>query len=116
MAIRKFFRTFATNSTTLNMLAAESNIKIFTTRVRQLILTFKELKKENSELYAMVDERERQITELKKQLNEAEQKYNALMTAKMLSIADADIETTRKRVNKLIRTVNQCITILSEKQ
>lgn len=97
------------------MLTAESNIKTFTTRVRQLILAFKELRQENSELYGMIDERDQQITELKKQLNEAEQKYKALMTAKMLSIADEDIETTRKRVNKLIRTVNQCITILSEK-
>ncbi len=98
------------------MLTAESHIKTFTTRVRQLILAFKELKQENSELYGMIDERDQQITELKKQLNEAEQKYKALMTAKMLSIADEDIEITRKRVNKLIRTVNQCITILSEKQ
>ncbi len=64
----------------------------------------------------MVDERDRLITELKKQLEEAEKKYDALMTAKMLSIADTDIENTRKKVNKLIRTVNQCITLLSEQQ
>lgn len=64
----------------------------------------------------MVDERDRLITELKKQLEEAEKKYDALMTAKMLSIADTDIENTRKQVNKLIRTVNQCITLLSEQQ
>lgn len=64
----------------------------------------------------MVDERDRLITELKKQLEEAERKYDALMTAKMLSIADTDIENTRKKVNKLIRTVNQCITLLSEQQ
>ena len=64
----------------------------------------------------MVDERDRLITELKKQLEEAEKKYDALMTAKMLSIADTDIENTRKKVNKLIRTINQCITLLSEQQ
>ena len=64
----------------------------------------------------MVDERDRLITELQKQLEEAEKKYDALMTAKMLSIADTDIENTRKKVNKLIRTVNQCITLLSEQQ
>ena len=64
----------------------------------------------------MVDERDKQIAELQKRLSEAEKKYNALMTAKMLTIADTDIENTRKKVNKLIRTVNQCITLLSEKQ
>ena len=99
-----------------NMSKAESNIKTFTTQVRRLILKFSELKQENAELYTMVDERDRLITELKKQLEEAEKKYDALMTAKMLSIADTDIENTRKKVNKLIRTVNQCITLLSEQQ
>ena len=98
------------------MSKAESNIKTFTTQVRRLILKFSELKQENAALYTMVDERDRLITELKKQLEEAEKKYDALMTAKMLSIADTDIENTRKKVNKLIRTVNQCITLLSEQQ
>ena len=56
-------------------------------------------------------------TATKKKRDQAnEKKYNALMTAKMLTIADTDIENTRKKVNKLIRTVNQCITLLSEKQ
>ena len=98
------------------MSKAESNIKTFTTQVRRRILKFSELKQENAELYTMVDERDRLITELKKQLEEAEKKYDALMTAKMLSIADTDSENTRKKVNKLIRTVNQCITLLSEQQ
>ncbi len=98
------------------MLKAESDIKTLTTNVRRLILRFTEQKKENAELYAMVDERDRQIAELKQQLSETERKYNAMMAAKMLSIADTDIDTTRKKVNKLIRTVNQCITLLSEKQ
>lgn len=98
------------------MLKAESDIKTLTTNVRRLILKFTEQKKENTELYAMVDERDKQIAELQKRLSEAEKKYNALMTAKMLTIADTDIENTRKKVNKLIRTVNQCITLLSEKQ
>lgn len=98
------------------MSKAESQINTFTTRVRQMILQYKDVKKENAELYSMVDERDKKIEDLKKQLEESEKKYNALMSAKMLNIADADIEATRKRVNKLIRTVNQCITLLSEKQ
>lgn len=97
------------------MSKAESQINTFATRVRQMILHYKEIKKENAELYSMVDERDKQISELKKQVEEEQKKYNALMTAKMLNIADADIENTKKRISKLIRTVNQCITMLSEK-
>lgn len=96
------------------MPTADSNIKTFTTLVRQLILKTKELKRENVELYAMVDERDRQIAELKKQVEEQEKKYHALISTRELVLADEDIEMTRKRINKLIRTVNQCITMLSE--
>ena len=57
------------------MLKAESDIKTLTTNVRRLILKFTEQKKENTELYAMVDERDKQIAELQKRLSEAEKKY-----------------------------------------
>lgn len=98
------------------MSATQENIKTFTTRVRQLILAFKEVKKENTELYAMVDERDKEIAQLKKIIAEQEQRYNNMMMAKMLNVSDGDIEATRKRINKLIRSVNQCITLLSEQK
>ena len=98
------------------MSQTESDIKTFTTRVRQLILRFNEVKQENSELYAMVDERNKTIAELKSMLDAQKQEYNSLLMAKMLNLTDDSIETTRKKVNKLLRSVNQCITLLSEKE
>lgn len=98
------------------MSQTESDIKTFTTRVRQLILRFNEVKQENSELYAMVDERDKTIAELKSMLDAQKQEYNSLLMAKMLNLTDDSIETTRKKVNKLLRSVNQCITLLSEKE
>ena len=41
--------------------AKEKTLTTFSTRVRQLILQFRELKAENNELYAMVDERDKKI-------------------------------------------------------
>ena len=40
------------------MSANEKKINTFATRVRQMILKFDEVKQENAELYAMVDERD----------------------------------------------------------
>ncbi|MBQ0072996.1 MAG: hypothetical protein KBT34_02250 [Prevotella sp.] len=94
----------------------DNNIKTFATRVRHLILSYKELKKENAELYSMVDERDKEIKELKNKLAEEKNRYDSLMTAKILNIGDDDIEMTRKRVNKLLRSVTQCITLLSEQK
>ena len=32
---------------------------------------------------------------------------------KMLQVTDGDIETARKRINRLIKDVNKCITLMS---
>jgi hypothetical protein len=37
-----------------------------------------------------------------------------LKTAKMLEVTDTDVESAQKRLQKLIRDVNKCITLLSE--
>ncbi len=93
----------------------ETLLNRHSTRVRQLILRFEQLKKENEELYAMVDERDVEIKALKGKLAQAENDYKSLMMAKMIEITDGDMESAQKRLAKLIRDVNKCITLLSEK-
>ena len=93
----------------------EQILALFTTRVRQMILQYKDMKKENSDLYAMVDERDARIKDLEAQLTQARNDYNSLKMAKMIEISDADMEGAQKRLAKLIRDVNKCITLLSEK-
>ena len=95
--------------------AVEKTLNLFTTRVRQMILQFAEIKKENSELYAMVDERDAKIKTLEQKLEQADKNYQMLKMAKLLEVTDGDMETVQKRVSKLIRDVNKCITLLSDK-
>ena len=94
--------------------ANEKLITTFATRVRQMLLQHQELKKENAELYAMVDERDKRLREVEEKLL-GRRDYDTLKMAKMLEVTDGDLETSRKRVNKLIRDVNKCITLLSGK-
>ena len=98
------------------MASNDAYMNVFTTRVRQLILKYQETKKENSELYNMVDERDKKIAELERSVSEKDREYQALKTAKMIEITDGDIESAKNRVAKLIRDVNQCITLLSDKE
>lgn len=93
----------------------EKTLNTFATRVRQMILQYAELKKENDELYALVDQREQEIKQLQEELSQTEADYNSLKMAKMLEVTDGDMESAQKRVAKLIRDVNKCITLLSEK-
>ena len=97
------------------MSASEKTINTFATRVRQMILKFEDIKHENAELYAMVDERDAKIKELQEKLTQAKHDYDSLKMAKMMTISDNDMEATQKRIAKLIRDVNKCITLLGEK-
>ena len=97
------------------MSASEKTINTFATRVRQMILKFEDIKHENAELYAMVDERDAKIKELQEKLTQAKHDYDSLKMAKMMTISDSDMETTQKRIAKLIRDVNKCITLLIDK-
>lgn len=96
------------------MTANEKAINTFATRVRQMILQYKDLKMENTGLYEMVDERDKEIETLRAQLRQSQAEYQSLKMAKMIEITDGDMESAQKRLAKLIRDVNKCITLLSE--
>ena len=94
--------------------ANEFTLSHLSTRLRQLILQYKELEKKNAELQAMVNERDERIKELDDSLQSVCNSYESLKMAKMVEITDGDMESAQKRLSKLIRDVNKCITLLSE--
>lgn len=93
----------------------EKTINTFSTRVRQMILQYQKLKKENERLNTVVGERDAEIKRLRLQLSQAQRDYYSLKMAKMVEISEGDMEGAQKRITKLIRDVNKCITLLSEK-
>lgn len=99
-----------------SMTSNEQILATFQTRVRQMILRFQELKKENDELYAMVGKNEEDIAQLKKELEGKIDEYNSLKMVKMLEVTDGDVESVKARLAKLIRDVNRCIAILTEQK
>ncbi len=93
--------------------ANEKSLTLFQTRVRQMILKFSELKKENEELYAMVDQKEAEVKKLEAQLTQARNDYNSLKMAKMLEITNGDLESAKAKVAKMIREVDKVVKLLS---
>ena len=87
----------------------------FAARIQQLILQYKDIKKENAELYAMIEGQEEKIKTLEEHLSQAQNDYQSLKIARMIEVSDADVEKAQQRLAKLIRDVNKCITLLSEK-
>jgi hypothetical protein len=87
----------------------------FAARIQQLILQYKDVKKENAELYAMIEGQEEKIKTLEEHLSQAQNDYQSLKIARMIEVSDVDVEKAQQRLAKLIRDVNKCITLLSEK-
>ncbi|MDY3846858.1 MAG: hypothetical protein SOZ58_00835 [Prevotella sp.] len=81
-----------------------------------MILQFQELKRENEELYVMVEKNENEVLSLKDQIAEKNREFDAFKAAKMLQVADGDLQSAKDRLNKLIRDVNKCISVLSEQK
>ena len=62
-----------------------------------------------------LSKREASISDLESRLGSLQSNYDRLMTAKMLEISEGDMESAKARLSHLIRSVNKCITLLSEK-
>jgi chromosome segregation ATPase len=96
------------------MTANEKTLATFETRLRQMLLRFQELKKENGELSQLLESNKKTVAQLQEQLNQKQSDYDSLKMAKMIEITDGDLSGARERLSKLIRDVNKCIAILSD--
>lgn len=92
----------------------EKVLQDFETRVRQMLLRFQQLKQENQDLYALIEQNERDIQGLRDKLEQKSRDYDSLKMAKMIEITDGDLDGAKERLSKLIRDVNKCIAILSD--
>lgn len=98
------------------MTERENKINLFSTRIRQLILLVRALKEEKKTLLRQVEDMKMEKELLEEELVRVNNNLNTLKTAKMLQVSDNDYERTRKRLNKLVRDVNRCITLISGKE
>ena len=96
------------------MTANEKTLATFETRLRQMLLRFQELKKENEELYAVMEENEKKMAQLQAKLEQQQNDYDSLKMAKMIEITDGNLTDAKERLSRLIRDVNKCIAILSD--
>ena len=72
--------------------AKEEVLKTFTTRVRQLMLSYKTLKDENASLKEQVSMRDAEISGLKERVERLSRDYELLKSARMMQITDGDVE------------------------
>lgn len=96
------------------MMDADINtIDLFATRVRQMILHYRELRTRCDELQVMIDGQAETIRQMKDDIKMLENDNKTLKLAKMIAITDNDMEYAQKKIARLIRDVNKCITLIS---
>ena len=98
------------------MTANEKTLATFETCLRQMLLRFQELKKENGELSQLLETNKKTVAQLQEQLTQKQSDYDSLKMAKMIEITDGNLDGAKERLSKLIREVNKCIAILSDDQ
>ena len=62
----------------------------------------------------MLEKSDEDNRRLSSELNDLKRQFDTYKMARMIEVADGDIETTKARLQKLIRDVNKCITLLTE--
>lgn len=97
------------------MNAKDETLNLLTTRIRQLIIQYKELKKQNAAMTAALEERDATLKRMQEELVRSRKDYESLKMAKMVTLSDVDVEAAKARIGKLIREVNSCINLLSQK-
>lgn len=91
-------------------------MKTFEARVRQLLLQYSELQKENADLYTELEEKEAEIDRLRKEVSQSKNDYANLKLAKMIEISDNDMKEAKLKISRLVREVDKCIGLLSLEQ
>lgn len=94
----------------------EQLLAAFETRVRQMMMRFAELKKENADLYEMLSDSEKKLKELQTQVKLQADEQERLRMAKMLAVTDGGLQQAKDRLAALVREVNKCIALLKEAQ
>ena len=83
------------------------------TRTRQLILQYDKVKEQLAETERMLPEQKLQCMILEEEKHELEEKYARLKMARLIDMADDDdLKSTRKRINKMIASVDRCLATL----
>lgn len=88
-------------------------MKEFEAKVRRLLSLYKELKKENADLYTDLERKETDIERLQSELRQSQSDYKNLKLAKMIQISDDEHHDAKTRITRLVREVNKCINQLS---
>lgn len=91
----------------------EKILRVFETRVRHLLLKYKEFESELHNLQQQILRQQGELSALQDQNVSLKKSYDTLKMAKMIEVSGDDVQDAKKRLSKLIRDVDKCIALLN---
>lgn len=83
------------------------------TRTRQLMLQYDKLQQQLEETEQKLSEQKRLCLNLEEENRSLDEKYARLKMARLIDMADDDdLKSTRKRINRMIASVDKCLATL----
>ena len=87
----------------------EKILKRFETRVRQLMLSYKELQNENASLRNTIGAQRVLLDEKENALSLLQKEYNTLKLARVIDVGSDDLKDAKLRISKLVQEIDKCI-------
>ena len=87
----------------------EKILKRFETRVRQLMLSYKELQNENASLRNTIGAQRVMLDEQENALSLLQKEYNTLKLARVIDVGSDDLKDAKLRISKLVQEIDKCI-------
>lgn len=74
---------------------------------------YEKVRNQKDALAKIVEQRDLEIKQLNKKIEDLEQSYQTLKTARMIEINDGDVAKSKQRIDTLVRQVDKCIALLN---
>lgn len=88
-------------------------VEQFESKIRKLIDLYETVKCKNSDLLAEIEAKNQEIMRLNEKIAQLEESYSTLKQTKVLEVSGHDIDSTKRRVQGLVREIDHCIKLLN---
>ena len=85
----------------------------FESKLNRLMEAYTQLSVENTALREQLAQQSVELTKVREQYDELTASYASLKLAKIISVGDSEIGSTRQRLLGLVREVDRCIALLN---
>lgn len=92
----------------------EALINAFETKLRKLISEYKSLQDQNLALKGELDRKHTDLMHAHQEVLELRKNYDHLRMARDLGYNKESREESKKRLNKMVREIDKCLTLLNE--